>query len=115
VAVSQIYLSGGPCDGKTVSANEITGGLVGYIACGGGYYTANTAGRKHSGDLIFNYAGKTKPSPPGGGTVKAPRAHKGWADMQRSVNQHWPAAMRRSEHHLRAAWRSVGKARKVHH
>jgi hypothetical protein len=113
VAASQIYLSGGPCDGKTVSANEITGGLVGYIACGGGYYTANTAGKQHKGDLVFDYAGKTKPSPPSGGGVSAPHVHKGWAALQHSINKKLPHAMNNADKHARDALRSLAKAHKV--
>lgn len=108
-----IYLSGGPCDGKTVSANEIKGGLVGYIACGGGYYTADPAGNLHNGNVVFDYAGKTKPQPPTVGVVKAPKAHGGWADLQRSFNRHWHPALDSADRLNRAALRSLGRAHKV--
>jgi hypothetical protein len=113
VAVSKVYLQGGPCDGKSVSADEIVGGAVGYIACGGGYYTVDTAGRRHNGEVVFDYAGKKKPGPPDGSGVKAARAHGGWADMQRSVNHHLPKSLRNSELLTRAALRSLHRAHRV--
>jgi len=110
---SQVYLSGGPCSGKTVSADEIQGGLVAYIACGGGFYTADASGQRHNGHIVFDYAGKTKPGPPTPGAIRAPRAHSGWADLQRSFNHHWHPALRNSERFTRAALRSLSKAHKV--
>ena len=43
MAVSNVYLDGGPCDGRTVSASQIVGGLTAYIKCGGGYYVLGYA------------------------------------------------------------------------
>jgi hypothetical protein len=96
-----------------VSANEIKGGLVAYIACGGGYYTANTAGKKHKGDPIFDYAGKDKPVPPSLGTVKAPQALRGWHDLRKSVNKKMPAATSYSHRLGRASLRALSRAHKV--
>lgn len=59
-----VYLSGGPCDGRTVPNTEIQGGLVAYIACGGGYYVLEEGDRRPNGDLIFRWWGTQKPSPP---------------------------------------------------
>jgi hypothetical protein len=110
--ITSYVLRGGPCAGKTGS---LTPGIIaaGEVDCQGGQYKITHPVQVVNGREVFKYAGKV-PAPPKA-TVTAPRAHKGWSDMQRSVNHHWPAAMRRSEHHLRAAWRSLGKARKVHH
>jgi hypothetical protein len=110
---SNVYLSGGPCDGKTVSANQIKGGLVAYIACGGGFYTVDPNGKLHSGDVVFDYAGKTKPQPPAVGAIKAPKAHAGYADLQRSFNKHWHPALDTADRLNRAALRSLGRAHKV--
>jgi hypothetical protein len=110
---SQVYLSGGPCDGKTVSADDIQGGLVGYIACGGGYYTLDSKGKRHDGHAVFDYAGKNKPEPPGGNTAKAPHAHNGWSDLQRSVNRHWPKTLSRMAKLQRESLRSLHKVHRV--
>jgi hypothetical protein len=66
----------------------------------------------HHGDRIFNYSGKainpgTLPQP------KAAKLHKGYADVQHSVNHNMPAALRRSHHSLEAGLRSLNRARKV--
>jgi hypothetical protein len=113
VAASKIYLKGGPCDGKTVSADEIQGGLVAFIACGGGFYTVNNAGKRHNGELIFDYAGKKQPGPPGGGGVNAAKAHGGWAGVRKSVNHHMPASLRASQRSTRAALHTLGRAHRV--
>lgn len=110
---SNVYLSGGPCNGRTVSADRIVGGLVAYIACGGGYYTLDSSGKLHSGDVVFDYAGKSKPGPPAVGAIKAPKAHGGWADLQRSFNKHWHPALDSADRLNRAALRSLGRAHKV--
>lgn len=49
----------------------------------------------------------------GGPGAGAPRAHGGWADLRKSVNHHFPTALRRSERNINAALRSLGKAHKV--
>lgn len=113
MATTQIYLQGGPCDGRTVSADQIVGGLVGYIKCGGGYYEDKGAGSRANGNPIWSYAGKSPPQPPGGGTVKAARAHGGWHDVRVSINKHMPAALRSSHRNTQAALRSLSRARKV--
>lgn len=62
------------------------------------------------------YFSQTANAPGRGGgpvPVNAPQAHKGWADMRRSVNHHWPQALAASDRHIRIALRSIGKARKV--
>lgn len=45
--------------------------------------------------------------------VKAARLHKGYADLQRSVNHRFPQALRRSQHSVNAGLRSIARARKV--
>jgi hypothetical protein len=114
VASDTAYLEGGPCAGTThtITAAESD---TGEIVCKGALYRNIYSTKRHNGDLIFKFAGKASTGGTGTGALPAPRAHKGWSDMQRSVNHHWPRAMSRSEHQLRAAWRSLGRARKVHH
>jgi hypothetical protein len=113
VAPSKIYLHGGPCDGKTVSADDIQGGLVAFIACGGGYYTVNPAAKLHNGELVFDYAGKKKPGPPGDGSLNAAKAHGGWKSIRKSVNHHMPAALSKSQRTTQAALRTLNRAHKV--
>lgn len=113
MASGDIYLQGGPCDGKTVSGNQIVGGLVAYIKCGGGYYVVDDGVTRPNGDLVFKYSGKTQPGPPGGGSVKAPRAHKGWNALRHTFNAEMPKAIRSSQHSTAAALRTLQKARKV--
>lgn len=113
MAVGNVYLKGGPCDGRTVSANQIVGGLVAYIKCGGGYYILDDGVTRPNGDIVFKYSGASPPQPPGGDGVKAPRAHQGWHDLRHSLNTKWPHALRDSERLTRAALRSIGRARRV--
>jgi hypothetical protein len=116
VADSRIYLSGGPCDGRTVSASQIQGGLVGYIACGGGYYVLDGGRTRPNGDTIFKYSGTTQPGPPGGspsGPGVAPQAHQGWGGLRRSVNRELPTALRTISRYQQAALRELAHRRRV--
>lgn len=113
MAVSKVYLKGGPCDGKSVSADEIVGGAVAYIACGGGYYTVNSSGRRRNGEVVFEYAGKKQPGPPDASGVKAARAHGGWSDVRKSVNRNMPRSLSRSQRHTRAALQALHRAHRV--
>lgn len=45
--------------------------------------------------------------------ANSPRAHGGWADLQRSVNRNMPAALAASRRNTRAALRSLSRARRV--
>jgi hypothetical protein len=45
--------------------------------------------------------------------ITAPRAHKGWADMRRSINHRWPHALHASDRQIRAALRSLHRAHRV--
>jgi hypothetical protein len=117
VADSRIYLSGGPCNGRTVPASEIQGGLVAYIACGGGYYELKGSRRRPNGDLIFSYAGTTAPGPPTGsasGAGVAPQAHQGWGGLRRSINRDLPTALRVKARYQQAALRELAHRRRVH-
>lgn len=49
----------------------------------------------------------------GGGGGKAARAHSGWHDLRRTVNQRMPAALRTSQGNTNAALRALSRARKV--
>ena len=47
------------------------------------------------------------------GKIKAPQALRAWADMQKSVNRHMPAALRQSERSRKAALRNLRRIRRV--
>ena len=49
-------------------------------------------------------------APPG---IKAARLHRGYSDLQRSVNKHLPDALHSSRRSLNAGLRSLARARKV--
>lgn len=113
MAVSSIYLQGGPCDGRTVSANRIVGGVVAYIACGGGFYVLDDGKHRPNGDVIFKYSGKTQPGPPPGPGLDATQALKGWKALRKSVNKGMPQALNYAQRGNHAALRSLSRARKV--
>lgn len=110
---AQIYLTGGPCNGRTVSSDRIEGDLVAYIPCGGGYYVVDGTKRRPNGDLIFRYWGTTKPGPPAGPGLNAVQALSGWKALRKSINRGMPDAIRYSQRGTRAALRSLTRARKV--
>lgn len=114
MATSRIYLQGGPCDGRTVSADRIVGGLVGYIRCGGGYYT-DAGKRRRNGNEIFGYSGTTPPQPPSGGGAGEPHVHKGWHALRRSINHNMPKHLERAEELTRKALRATSKGGRVRH
>ncbi len=113
MAATRIYLKGGPCNGRTVSADQIVGGLVAYIKCRGGFYTASDGQTRPNGNPIWNYAGKTAPGPPGGSGSGQPHVHKGWHDIRRSVNTNMPHALARAQHLTRQALRATSHGGKV--
>lgn len=89
----------------------------------GNPYTADNTGLASEdltawGSQAFakRYFSETANAPGRGGgpvSVTAPRAHKGWNDIRQTANRHWPAALAYSDRHIRAALRSVGRARRV--
>jgi hypothetical protein len=116
VATSSVYLSGGPCAGRTVSASQIQGGLVGYVLCQGHYYL--DSGRTRSGgETIFADSGTSPPQAPGGGggagAGVAPQAHQGWGGLRRAINQELPAALRAINRNQQAALRELAHRRRV--
>jgi hypothetical protein len=113
VAADSIYLQGGPCNGRTVSADQIVGGAVAYIACGGGYYVVGDGKRRPNGDLIFAYSGKAKPGPPSTTIGHDARALQGWGDLRRTINQGLPTALRRTDKLTRASLRQARRHRRV--
>jgi hypothetical protein len=112
MATVTAYLQGGPCDGRTRKLTQAET-KSGSLTCGGDLYLFDGGKLRPNGDTIFKDAGKAPPPGPIGTSLAAPRAHKGWADMRRSVNHGWPAALRASDHQIRAALRSLGRAHKV--
>lgn len=113
MATSSIYLSGGPCNGRTVPASEIQGGLVAYIACGGGYYVNPGTGRRRRGDLIFTWAGTTKPGPPSGGEPTAAHSVKAWGDLRTQVNEKLPAMLHHVEQLRRGSLSRLARRHRV--
>lgn len=116
MATSRIYLKGGPCNGRTVSADRIVViGAVGYIKCGGGYYADEGAGTRPNGSHIWSYVGTSPLQGPGSGGVNEPHVHSGWRDLRRSVNKTMPHGINRvlalSRQSLRATSHG-GKVRK---
>lgn len=109
MASANVYLSGGPCDGKTIPRPKTDAGVV--AACGGHTYVASTPAKyRPNGDEIFHDVGATNPT---GGNVKTAQLHHGWADLRRSVNATLPRALHNSQRNLNAGLRAVGRARKV--
>ncbi len=104
------YLKDGPCGGTTrkLTAAELRNGT---LTCKGATY--NHTDTLHGEDVVFEYQSPTS----GGGTGVTPlndtRAHKGWADLQRSLNQKWHPALIRSERLTRDALRSLSRTHKV--
>lgn len=113
MATTHIYLKGGPCDGRTVSADRIVGGLVAYIKCNGGIYEDEGAGTRPNGDLIWSYTGTKPPRPPGSGDASEPHVHKGWHDVRRSVNTRMPHSLAKVSHLTRQALRATSKGGRV--
>lgn len=113
MATTQIYLQGGPCDGKTVSADQITGGLVGYIKCGGGYYTQADGKTRANGDPIFGYYGKQQPQETVTTLGHDAKALQGWGDLRRTMNHALPTALRRTNKLTSASLRQVRRHRRV--
>lgn len=117
MATSSVYLSGGPCNGRTVPASEIQGGLVGYILCRGHYYL-DSGRTRPNGNTIFADSGTSAPQPPsgGGGTSAgvAPQAHQGWGGLRQSLNRDLPTALRAIHRNQQAALRELARRRRVH-
>jgi hypothetical protein len=113
--MADAFLKGGPCDGKTVSLTAAEAD-TGEIVCGGHLYRNPETGARHNGAIIFNDTG-TAPGPGGVGGVTggetATHAHKGWNDIQRSVNRNLPTAVSHMARLNRAALRALPRRRKV--
>jgi hypothetical protein len=112
-----VRLIRGPCGGttKTLTQAEFENGQT---TCKGATYVYDGVTRP-SGQLPhFTYrAGAPPPPPPvgGGSAGTASHAHKGWADIQKSVNRNLPTAISRAGAYNRAALRALASRRKVHH
>lgn len=67
----------------------------------------------YSNDYLQHVTG-SQPSPPTTTTtVKAPRAHGGWADLQRSLNVKWRKSLDHTDRINRASLRSLQRMHKV--
>jgi len=110
VATAVVQLRGGPED-KVELSYTTPPPLPAKINYQGDIYDNAHRTAKDSGGLtvhIYEYnAVESKQA------VSAPRAHKGWHDVRRSVNHNWPRALAASERQTRAALRSLGRGRKV--
>ena len=105
------YLEGGPCDGtsRKMTAEELRTGV---ITCKGATYKLSNA--THGTDDVFKYKAPTPSGPPPSTTLSSAAMHKGWADLQHSVNKKLPAALSESKRLRADALRSLHRARKVH-
>lgn len=116
MATSRVYLAGGPCNGRTVSASRIQGGPVGYILCQGHYYVADGTTRPN-GNAVFRDTGTKPPQETGGGgssgTVGAPQALGGWQSLRQAVNRGLPEALRKKNRLQQAALRELAQKRRV--
>lgn len=95
MAAERVYLSGGPCNGRTVPASQIQGGIVGYVACGGGYYLVTGDKRRPNGDLVLTWGGKTKPKPPSGTGANTRNATQAWTRWMRALGHQAPRELKR--------------------
>ncbi len=106
-----VYLEGGPCAKKlhTLKPGETDSGAT---QCKGGVYLVSNPARHRRGHLVFVFSQKQTDAdnPP---KLSAAKLHKGYADVQHSVNHNMPAALKRSHRSLSAGLRSVHRARKV--
>ena len=105
------YLEGGRCDGNThkITAAERDANL---IKCKGSNYYRDVPHKTHGSDQVWAFIGNDPaPSPSPG--AKAAKLHKGYADIQHSVNHNLPAALRASKRSLDAGLRALHRASKV--
>jgi hypothetical protein len=118
VATSSVYLSGGPCNGRTVPASEIQGGLVGYILCRGHYYL-DSGRTRPNGNTIFADSGTSAPQPPSGGGSTGPgivpNVYKSWGDLRSAVNRDLPRSFVAINHVMDGTKRKLRHSRKVRH
>lgn len=112
--MANVYLEGGPCNGRSVPSSEIQGGLVAYVVCKGADYI-NSGKRRHNGELIFTYSASGVPQPPSSGGVRAPHALSAWADLQRTINKGLPAMLRQTGGLNRATRNALARRRRVGH
>ena len=110
--MANVYLKGGPCDGKSVPSSEIQGGLVAYVVCKGADYI-NSGRRRPNGELIFTYSASGVPQPPESGDVHAPHALSAWADLRRTVNHGLPTMLRQVSGLNRATSNALARRRRV--
>lgn len=106
---STYYLKGGPCAGKT---GELTPAeeQSQQITCGGHIYKEDAADNSQRPAIVFKDTGAVPAPPKGGGT---PHTHKGWSDVQHSVNVNLRHALNTSQRNTSAALRSLSRSRKV--
>ena len=110
--MANVYLQGGPCNGKTVPLTPQDADQ-GQLVCGGDIYKNPYTGQRRRGLLVFKDAGPVPTSGGGGSSSHAPRAHSGWNDLRRTLNRDMPKALRTSEANTAAALRSLSRARRV--
>lgn len=104
-----VYLRGGPDNGVLLDYS-VPPPLPAKIAYSGSLYEKSSGRKKVTGidTYVYDYGGSTD-----GSGVKAPRLHKGWHDLRRSVNDRFPSALRKSHHNTQAALRALSHAQKV--
>jgi hypothetical protein len=114
--MAKAYLSGGPCNGRTVNLT-VAEADAGELTCRGGLYKNPFTGAHHHGAIVFDYAGPAPPPGGGGGggspASVGPQAYTGWNALRRSFNRELPAAVHAIARNQAAALRELGHGRKV--
>lgn len=110
MALEIVQLDGGPSDGETIGYN-VPPPLPAKIDYSGSVYdNAHKTAQDSAGDTVHVFSYNAVASGEG---LSSPRTHHGWHDVRRSLNHNWPAALNDSERQIRAALRSLGRARNV--
>ena len=111
MATRHAYLEGGPCDGETRKITPAIGD-TGVIICKNHKYQTAYPSRHHGGSIVFIDLGAVPVTPPPS-IGKNAKLHKGFADLQHSVNRNLPKSLKAAERSVSAGLRSIARARKV--
>lgn len=110
MATQIVQLDGGPSAGVELGY-QVPPPLPEKINYSGAVYdNAHKTKQDSAGDTVHVFSYNAVASGEG---LAAPRTHHGWHDVRRSVNHNWGAALKDSDRQIRAALRSIGRARKV--
>lgn len=105
------YLSGGKYDGTVVKLTDNEWNIGG-ILYKDSQYARVIPTKLHNGSAVFDFAFLFQPPPTSTGP-KAARLHKGWSDLQHSVNRNAPDALHAARTSRAAGLRAIARASKV--